>query len=417
MLRHVIVACAISAGVTFIALPGHGQPTRDLHDRLITFDAEMDIPSEFMEGDNDVGHETSMQIDLPKMDRGGLDGALFVNWVLQGERTPSAYAKAWADAEIKFTAIEKMTAAYPDRIGLARSADEAEALVASGKHFAVMGMVNAWPLGPDLSRLPGLYDRGLRHIALTHAGHNQFADSSRPRAPLGDPPAEHTGLSKLGRQLIRAMNDMGLIVDVSQVTPAALFQTIELSRAPVIASHSGARAIIDTPRNLSDAEMVALKNTGGGVGIVAFSNYLRPAHPGQREAFSKIMAEYGTTNLAEITAAFPAEKVEQFKLDYAVYEDAFPPASVTDYVDSIRYAVGLIGIDHVMISSDMEHGGGVRGWMDAGEAGGVTAELVKQGFSEDDIAKLWWKNFARIWPRSSGNLRPVTEFDAMQQKA
>lgn len=373
------------------------QDARALHDRIITFDAEMDIPFEFMEESNDVGKETSMQIDLPKMDRGSLDGALFVNWVLQGERTPSAYAKAREDAEQKFAAIEKMVDTYPERIGLARSADEAEQLVAEGKHFAVIGMVNAWPLGPDLTWLQELYKRGLRNITLNHAGHNQFSDSSRPRAQLNDVQQEHVGLSQLGRSLIIAMNDLGIIVDVSQVTPQTVFQAAELSRAPIIASHSGIKEIIDTSRNLSDPEMVAIKETGGAVGVVAFSSYLRPGLPGQREAFAAIMGEYGTTNLAEITAAFPAEKVEAFKVDFAAYERDFPPATVAQYVDSIAYAVDLIGIDHVMISSDMEHGGGVTGWMNAGEASGVTEELVARGYTEDQIAKLWWGNFARVW--------------------
>jgi membrane dipeptidase len=406
MITRIISHVALTAVFLLIATVGFSQDAKTIHERLITFDAEMDIPFEFMSGENDVGNETQMQIDLPKMDRGGLDGALFVNWVLQGERTPTAYEKARADAEVKFRAIEKMVETYPDRIGLARSADEAEALVADGKHFAVMGMVNAWPLGPDLSLLPALYDRGLRHIDLNHAGHNQFADSSRPRANLGDQPVEHNGLSQLGRKLVRTMNDMGLIVDVSQLTPAAVFQIIELSRAPVIASHSGVRAIIDTPRNLSDEEMIAIKSSGGAVGIVAFSNYLRPALPGQREAFTKIMATYGTTNVAEIAAAFSPEKAEQFKSDYAAYEQAFPPANVTDYVDAIRYAVDLVGIDHVMISSDMEHGGGVDGWKDAGEAAGVTAELLRQEFSEAQIGKLWWGNFARIWREVEASAQP-----------
>jgi len=385
------------AALGLISTVSFAQETSAIHDRLIAFDAEMDIPFEFMKGVNDVGKETQMQVDLPKMERGGLDGALFVNWVLQGERTPSAYEKARADAEIKFSAIEKMVETYPDRIGLARSADESEALVADGKLFAVMGMVNAYPLGPDLSQLPALYDRGLRHIDLNHAGHNQFSDSSRPRAQLNDPPAEHKGISQLGRQLIRTMNDMGIIVDVSQLTPTAVFQIIELSRAPVIASHSGVKAIIDSPRNLSDSEMIAIKESGGAVGIVAFSNYLRASLPGQREAFTEIMVNYGTTNVAEIAANFSPEKAEQFVADYAAYEKAFPPANITDYVNAIRYAVDLIGIEHVMISSDMEHGGGVTGWKDASEAGGVTAELLRQGFSEEQIAKLWWGNFARVW--------------------
>ncbi len=383
--------------VTAFSFSAMAQSNRVLHDHLITFDAEMDIPYEFMSADNDVGQETSMQVDLPKMDRGGLDGALFVSWVLQEGRTPSAYAKARADADRKFKAIEAMVEKYPDRIGLSKSPDEAEQLAADGKHFAVMGMVNAWPLGPDLSWLPELYDRGLRNITLNHAGHNQFSDSSRPRAILNYSRQEHVGLSRLGRQLIRTMNDLGIIVDVSQVTSQAVFQAVELSRAPVIASHSGIKAIIDTARNLTDTELMALKESGGGIGIVAFSSYLRPSLPGQGEAFRAIMNEYGTTNVSEIAANFPPEKAEQFKVDYAAYEAEFPPANVSNYVDSIDYAVNLLGIDHVFISSDMEHGGGVTGWKDAGEANGVTEELVSRGYSEEQIAKLWWGNFARIW--------------------
>ncbi len=397
MFRSHIIGLSLIAILAAVPSALSAQDARALHNRIITFDAEMDIPFEFMEESNDVGQETSMQVDLPKMDRGGLDGALFVNWVLQGERTPSAYAKAREDAERKFAAIEKMVQTYPARIGLARSADEAEQLVAEGKHFAVMGMVNAWPLGPDLTWLPELYERGLRSITLNHAGHNQFADSSRPRAQLNDGAQEHVGLSQLGRSLVMTMNDLGIIVDVSQVTPQAVFQAAELSRAPIIASHSGIKAIIDTSRNLTDPEMIAIKETGGAVGIVAFSSYLRPGLPGQREAFGAIMGEYGTTNLAEITAAFSAEKAEAFKVDFAAYERDFPPATVAQYVDSIAYAIDLLGIDHVMISSDMEHGGGVTGWMNAGEADGVTKELVARGYNEDQIAKLWWGNFARIW--------------------
>lgn len=402
MFRKTILSLTVSAfalGSAFTATTqdATAQQARALHDRIITFDAEVDIPFEFMDGPNDVGNETTMQIDLPKMDRGGLDGALFVNWVLQGERNATGYAKAKEDAEIKFAAIEKMISTYPDRIGLARSADEAEQLVAEGKHFAVMGMVNAWPLGPDLSTLQGLYDRGLRNITLNHTGHNQFSDSSRPRSQLGDGKMEHGGLSSLGRNLIREMNDLGMIVDISQTTPQTVFQAAELSRAPIIASHSGIKNIIDTARNLTDEEMLAIKETGGAVGIVAFSSYLRPGLPGQREAFTQLMVNYGTTNLAQITANFAPEKVEQFKIDFANYEENFPPATVANYIDSIDYAVDLLGIDHVMISSDMEHGGGITGWMNAGEADGVTEELVARGYTEDQIAKLWWGNFARVW--------------------
>lgn len=397
MLYSLILSFSLVTVFMAVSPASIAQDARALHDRVITFDAEIDIPFDFMEGGNNVGQETVMQVDLPKMDRGGLDGALFVNWVLQEGRTPSAYAKARSDAEQKFSAIEKMVQTYPDRIGLARTADEAEMLISEGKHFAVMGLVNAWPIGPDLTWLPELFDRGLRNITLTHAGHNQFADSSRPQERLNDGKQEHGGLSELGRSLVREMNDLGVIVDVSQVTPQAVFQTSELSSAPIIASHSGIKAIINTSRNLNDSEMVAIKNTGGTVGIVAFSSYLKASPPGKREALGKLTTEYGTTNLATITAALSPEKVAQFKIDFAAYGDAFPPATVADYVDSIAYAVNLLGIEHVTISSDMGHGGGIAGWMDAGEAPRVTEELVSRGYTEDQIAKLWWRNFARVW--------------------
>jgi len=369
---------------------------RALHDRIITFDAEMDFPPGFMAGAKDVGSETPMQIDLPKMDRGGLDGALLVVWMVTDAREEAGYAKAMDDAETQMAALEKMVATYPNRIGLARTADEAEELVALGKHFAVAGMVNAYPLGPDLSRLGAWYDRGLRNITLTHVGHNQFADSSRPGRDLKDPPEEHGGLSDLGRELIAEMSRLGIVIDVSQVTPKVVMEVTALSKVPVIASHSGVKAIVDSARNLTDEEMLAIKNTGGVVGIVAFSSYLKKSDPERRPALAKITESYGATNLAEVMASAP-DQVEQFKADMAAHEKRFPRANVGQLVDSIDYAVQLIGIDHVTISSDMEHGGGVTGWMNAGEAFRVTEELVGRDYSETDIAKLWWGNFARVW--------------------
>ena len=369
---------------------------RALHDRIITFDAEMDYPPDFMEGIKDAGQETPLQIDLPKMDRGGLDGALFVVWMRTERRDEAGYAEARAAADHQMAAFEKMIATYPDRIGLARSADEAEALVDAGKHFAVAGMVNAYPLGPDLSMLGAWYDRGLRNITLTHVGHNQFVDSSRPNRELDDPPEEHGGLSDLGRELIARMNRLGMIVDVSQVTPKVVMEVTRLSTVPVIASHSGVKAIVDTARNLTDQEMIAIKDTGGGGGIVAFSSYLKRSDPERRPALAKIGETYGFTTLADVMANAP-DKVEQFRADMAAHEERFPRANVGHLVDAIDYAVKLIGIDHVAISSDMEHGGGVIGWMDAGEAFGVTEELVRRGYSEADITRLWWGNFARLW--------------------
>ncbi len=368
-----------------------------LHKRLITFDAEMDIPDDFMTGDKDFGRETAMQIDLHKMDRGALDGAAFVVFVNQDKRTPELYAKARAGAQAKLVAIEKMLSAYPKRIALARRAADVPKIVAAKKHFAVISIVNAYPLGEDLSWLPELYARGLRMMGFTHAGHNQFADSSRPQEKLGDGKAEHGGLSALGKQAVAEMNRLGIIVDVSQLTPDGVMQCVKLSRAPVVASHSAVRKLVESTRNLTDEEMLAIKANGGVVHIVAFGSYLKTRTKEQFAALAALNAGFGMKPFDEATKVLPADKLPAYRTQYDAYLAAYPPADVGNMADAIDYAVKLIGIDHVGISTDMEHGGGIVGYKDAGEAPGLTRELAKRGYAERDLGKLWSGNFLRVW--------------------
>ena len=368
-----------------------------LHKRLITFDAEMDIPDDFMAGDKDVGRETAMQIDLPKMDRGALDGAAFVVFVNQDKRTPELYAKARAGAQTMLVAIEKMLSAYPKRIALARRAADVPKIVAAKKHFAVISIVNAYPLGEDLSWLPELYSRGLRMMGFTHAGHNQFADSSRPQEKFGDGKAEHGGLSALGKQAVAEMNRLGIIVDVSQLTPDGVMQCVKLSRAPVVASHSAVRKLVESARNLTDEEMLAIKANGGVVHIVAFGSYLKTRTKEQLAALAALNAGFGMKPFDEAAKLLPADKLPAYRTQYDAYLAAYPPADVGNMADAIDYAVKLIGIDHVGISTDMEHGGGIVGYKDAGEAPGLTRELAKRGYAERDLGKLWSGNFLRVW--------------------
>jgi membrane dipeptidase len=372
-------------------------PAMALHRRLLTFDAEMDIPEDFMSGDKDVGRETAMQIDLPKMDRGGLDGAAFVVFVNQDRRTPETYAKARAGAEAKLAAIETMLRTYPDRIALARRAADVPRIVKSGRHFAVISIVNAFPLGEDLSWLPDLYRRGLRLMGFTHAGHNQFADSSRPQEKLGDVKPEHGGLSALGKQAVAEMNRLGIVVDVSQLTPDGVMQATQLSKAPVIASHSAVRALVDSPRNLTDAEMLAIKKTGGVVHIVAFAGYLKARSKEQLADLAKLNADFGLKMFDDAAKVLAADKLPAYQAAFGAYLTKYPPADVGNMADAIDYAVKLIGIDHVGIATDMEHGGGIVGYKDAGEAYGITRELVRRGYSEAALGKIWSGNFLRIW--------------------
>lgn len=368
-----------------------------LHDRIVTFDAEIDVPFDFMEGDKDAALDTKMQIDLPKMDKGKLDGAAFVIFVPQGKRDAEQYAKARKDADAKLLAIQKMLLKYKDRIVPARTVAEAEAAAKSGKHFAMLSIVNAYPYGEDILWIEDLYKRGLRMIAFNHAGHNQWSDSNRPQERLGDKAEEHGGLSPLGKKAIGEMNRLGIIVDVSQITHNAMMQAMETSKTPVVASHVGIRAKVKNERNLTDDEMKAIAAKGGVIGIVAFNSYLRPATPAQEEDLAQLTKSYGLKVFTEAGTKLPPEKLVLFQKDMAAYRDRWPGADVKDLVDSIDYAVKLVGVDHVGVSTDMEHGGGVVGYKTVADAPALTAELMKRGYSESDIGKIWSGNFFRVW--------------------
>jgi membrane dipeptidase len=228
----------------------------------------------------------------------------------------------------------------------------------------VISILNAYPLGSDLGQLDEWYKRGVRVLGYTHAGNNDWADSSRPSKALEDKPDERGGLSDLGKRGVARLNQLGMLIDVSQLTTPGLKQVLSLTKAPVVATHSGLKSVVDSPRNLSDEELELIKANGGVVQVVAFGNYLRKA--------PEAAAEHA-----------PVE-----------------PATVAQLVDSISYAVKKIGIDHVGISSDFNHGGGVTGWQNEGEAQNVTVELLRRGYSERQIAKLWGGNFLRVWAQA-----------------
>jgi len=397
-LAVVLASCAAKAPAPSTSVD-HGAQAMAIHERVITFDAEMDIPLDFMVGDKDAGKDTKMQVDLPKMDAGKLDGAAFVLFALQNTRTPENYAKARKKMDTKLAAIEKMLSTYPARIEMARRADDVARIVKSGKHFLVLSVVNAYPYGEDTKWLGDLYGRGLRMVAFTHAGNNQFADSNRPQDKFGDKEGAQGGLTPLGKQAVAEMNRLGIIIDVSQITKDAVMQAVALSKAPVVASHVGVKAKVDTSRNLTDEEMQAIAAKGGVVHIVAFASYLKNAPKEQQDDLAAIEKSFGLKTFTDAGAKLPKEKMPEFMKAMTGYRErwANAGATVVDMADSIDYAVKLIGIDHVGIATDMEHGGGIIGYKTAAEAPGLTKELVKRGYSERDIGKLWSGNFLRAW--------------------
>ena len=359
-----------------------------IHENVLVLDSHVDIPVDYGLGKLDPGIDGATQVDLPKLERGGVDAAVFAVFARPGWRSSEGVAKARDEANRKLRAIREIPQRYPSRAALAFSADDVERIHREGKVAVIVGFLNALPLGKDLSLIDLYYNSGVRTFGFVHAGNNDFADSSRP---IGDDkPGEHGGLSPLGREALDRLNKLGVIVDVSQLTPQGLTQTIELSKAPVVATHSAIKALVDSPRNLSDAELDAIKSNHGVVQIVAFSYYLKAPPADLQKKYKELQARF-KKDTRDLT------QEENDELHREIYALAPKTATVADLVSAIDYAVKRIGIDHVGISSDFNHGGGVIGWKDESEAVNVTTELVRRGYTEEQIAKLWGRNFLRVF--------------------
>lgn len=395
ILAPVLLVPATARGQTSVTISADLETrARAIHERVITIDTHDDISSNFATTDSDPGQEEGRQVTLPKMRAGGLDVAFFIVYVGQTERTPENYAEAKAEALRKFEAIHRLTdEMYPDEIGLALSPDDAERLHAEGKLVAAIGIENGYSIGTDLALMEDYHARGARYFGLTHIGHNDLADSSIPRENLGDAEEEHGGVSELGKKAISEANRLGMMVDVSHSSGKSAIDAARLSRAPIIASHSAVRELADSPRNLSDEELLAIRDNGGVVQIVAFDGYVVEASKEKQAAIQELRDNAPFESWATATP----EQRDAYREARAKVNDEYPGATVEDFVNHIDYAVELIGIDHVGISSDFDGGGGVTGWRDASETFNVTLELVRRGYSEDDIRALWGGNLLRVW--------------------
>jgi len=323
----------------------------DLHRQILTLDSHIDIP---WPNTPDPFAPSQRRVDVLKMVRGGLGAGCFAAYVPQGPRTPEGWDAARERALAMLDVINAMgrTAA-----GVTARIATTVAEIAAAKRDGVTAIVpvveNGHSIGEDLGVLAQFRAKGARYMTLTHNGHNALADSSNPRADLGDGATLHGGLSSLGRAAIGEMNRLGMMVDVSHVSKAAMLQAASLSRTPVVATHSCIHALCPVPRNLDDEQLDALRDTGGVVQVTAVAGFLRPQG-----------------------------KPEQ--------------VTVADYVDHVDYAVRRCGIDHVGISSDFDGGGAVVGWADASQSANMTAELVRRGYDAAAVAALWGGNFLRV---------------------
>lgn len=386
-----------------------------IHDRVMTMDTHVDIsPANFKAGEaNYATRLPRTQVDLDKMEKGGLDAVWLVVYTGQGELNKAGYDNAYEQAMEKFAAIHRLTDTIaPSRVGLARTSAEAREIYASGRKVVFIAMENGYPIGTDISRVEQFYNLGARYLSLAHNGHSQLSDSNTGER---DNVWLYNGISPLGKQVVAEANRLGIMLDISHPSKQTMLQLVELSSAPLIASHSGVRAICDHSRNLDDEELQALKKNGGVVQLVAFSSYVKcdrtadAARTAQRDsAMTALRSTFGLPEPAAGRAGFAATRAlvdsmpEDRKTDYTAQQEeimtrfANPRATVSDFVDHIDYVVKLIGIDHAGISSDFDGGGGVEGWNNADETINVTRELVKRGYTEEEIDKIWSGNLLRV---------------------
>ncbi len=382
---------------------------KEIHDRVLKLDTHVDINVNNFTAEKNYNQQLNTQVNLPFMDEGDLDVAWLIVYTGQGELNEEGYKKAYDNAISKFDAIHRLTKELaPNRIGLATTSAEARELHKQGKRIAMIGIENGYPVGTDISRVKEFYDRGGRYMSLSHNGHSQLCDSNTGEK---DSIWLHNGVSELGKQVIAEMNKYGMMIDVSHPSKKSMQDMIELSKAPIIASHSSARALCEHSRNLDDEQLQWMKENGGVVQTVAFRTYVS-AEKGAK--YNEVMQEK-IKELAKEKGIQMMTREEAMKLDEAARNeywttyrelrgevrkevDKIPglPVDVADFVDHIDYLVEKMGLDHVGISSDFDGGGGVYGWNDASETLNVTAELVKRGYTEAQIEQLWSGNLLRV---------------------
>ncbi|MDO1500603.1 dipeptidase [Winogradskyella maritima] len=386
---------------------------RDIHERVITLDTHCDINVQNFTDSLNYTQDLDTQVTLPKMKAGGLDVAWFIVYTGQDSLNLEGFEKAYDNAMSKFKAINKLvTEIAPDQIELATTSDDVRRIIKSGKKVAMIGIENGYPVGLDIANVKKFYDLGGRYMSLSHNGHSQLCDSNTGEA---DDEWLHNGLSDFGKQVVAEMNRVGMMIDVSHPSKESMRQMIELTQAPIIASHSSARALCDHSRNLDDEQLQWMKDNGGVVQTVAFRSYLNTEKYEARNEKSMEIRRAIADSLGHKYYSWREFRV----LDKAVQDsirdldylgkvndlanvkieamDDFPEGvNVEDLVNHIDYLVEKMGIDHVGISSDFDGGGGIAGWEDASETFNVTHELVKRGYTEAQIEQLWSGNLLRV---------------------
>jgi membrane dipeptidase len=414
----ILAITCIGAGVGLLARQAP-QPdealvkkAKAIHERVLTIDTHVDIGGgDYATPKLDPGGPTNLKCDLPKMKAGGLDGVFLAVFV--GQRpdfTPEGYKRAYDSAMAKFDALDRLTKMHPELCEFARTPGQVERIAKTGKRVILTGVENGYPMGDSFANLKTFYDRGARYMTLVHGSNNQLATSSGTREA-------DQGLSELGKKTVAEMNRLGMMVDLSHASVKSFWDAIAVSKAPIIESHSGCMAVSKSDRNLDDDQLQALAKNGGVIQIVSLASYLKADSPERAAAIQALRAELGLGRggrggggrgqgepggqpPAPMTPEQQAEMAKrraQYQERMKEIDARWPGASLKDFVDHIDHAVKVAGIDHVGIGTDFDGGGGVPGFNDHSEAPNVTLELVRRGYTEDQIRKIWGANLLRVW--------------------
>jgi membrane dipeptidase len=361
-----------------------------IHKALFTIDTHADVPINMMKNfDLALEHDfkkDGSQIDIPRMKKGGMDAMFFAVYMEQGRRTEEGHQEAKDKALAILDKIHSTVATYPQHLTLATRAHDGKKIEKKGKRAVYIGMENGWPIGNNLQNIQTYYDLGVRYISLTHSANNNLADASSD----ADGP-EHNGLSPLGKQAVQKMNELGIMVDVSHASDATFYDIVQLSKAPIIASHSSCRALADVPRNMSDDMIKALAKAGGVIQINFVPAFLKKSVEQQEISISLLVKKLRQVDLTP-------EQQKEFETELAILKakmyKSLPTA--TDAVNHIEHVIKLVGIDHVGIGMDLDGGGELSDMKDVSQIKVITTELVRRGYTKKEIQKIWGGNLLRV---------------------
>jgi membrane dipeptidase len=383
----------------------------DIHEQILTLDSHTDTPIILQREEFDIGIRNEpvqgrVQVDFPRMREGGLDAVFFAVFLRQGERTPEGFELAREKAENIFNLIHQTLEKYSNLAELALIPDDAYRLRDKNKFAIYIGLENGYPIGLDLTYVEKYYDLGARYITLSHGLNNDICDSSTD--PAG---AEHNGLSPFGMEVIKKMNRLGMMIDVSHISDQAFYDVLEITSTPVVATHSNAKAISNHPRNMDDNMLIALKNNGGVIQLCVLSSYVKMplANPERDSAIQDLREKYNNFQ------GLSDEEEELVNKERGIINDKYPGklATVAELVDHVDHIVELIGIDHVGIGTDFDGGGGLEDCRDISEIGNITLELVRRGYTKEEIEKIWSSNFMRVFRENqkAGNNSPASYYN------